>query len=389
MIPTYDGWEQLGRCLTALEETLPEPFDGEVIVVDDGSGEETQALLDDWERSGSRLNLKVMRNSSNCGFTESCNVGAAAATGDMLVFLNDDTLPQLGWLSALLRTFRDHPDAGAVGGKLLYPGRQPAGGRQRRLPRRLGGQLRARRLPVGRPSVQLSARGGLLLRGTSGHAARALRARSADSTSRYRPAYYEDTDYCFAVRDSGRTVLYQPESVVVHTEGVTSGTDLSSGVKRYQVVNQSKFAEKWERQLREQPSPPDRYDLRVWYALATRGAGAVTDNGRVKHALVCAPLLPEFDREGGSRRIFHLLELLREDGWTVSYVAENPHGDERYVRMLAADGHRRVPRLRLHARTACFGSGTSTWRSSRSGTSRRIRSGASAGSPGRPRSSWT
>jgi glycosyltransferase involved in cell wall biosynthesis len=64
----------------------------------------------------------------------------------------------------------------------------------------------------------------------------------------------------------------------------------------------------------------------------------VTDNGRVKQALVCAPLLPEFDREGGSRRIFHLLELLREAGWNISYVAENPHGEERYVKMLEQMG---------------------------------------------------
>jgi O-antigen biosynthesis protein len=64
----------------------------------------------------------------------------------------------------------------------------------------------------------------------------------------------------------------------------------------------------------------------------------VTEGGPVKQALVCAPLLPEFDREGGSRRIFHLLELLREAGWAVSYVAENPHGEERYVRMLQQMG---------------------------------------------------
>ena len=273
MIPTYDGWQQLGPCLTALEETLPEPFNGEVIVVDDGSGEETQALLDDWERSSTRLNLKVIRNSSNRGFTESCNVGAAAATGDMLVFLNDDTLPQLGWLSALLRTFRDDPDAGAVGGKLLYPdgSLQEAGdvvfndgtganfGRGDYLS---DDPLYSYLREVDYCSAALLA------------TPRELFEQIGGFDERYRPAYYEDTDYCFAVRDSGRKVLYQPESVVVHTEGMTSGTDLTSGVKKYQVVNQSKFAEKWELQLREQPSPPDRYDLRVWYALVTRGAGA-------------------------------------------------------------------------------------------------------------------
>ena len=91
-----------------LDDTLPPSFEGEVIVVDDGSGEEVQALLADSEQP-SRLNLKVIRNKSNLGFVKSCNRGAAAATGDFFVFLNDDTVPLCGWLPALLRTFRTHP----------------------------------------------------------------------------------------------------------------------------------------------------------------------------------------------------------------------------------------------------------------------------------------
>lgn len=61
----------------------------------------------------------------------------------------------------------------------------------------------------------------------------------------------------------------------------------------------------------------------------------MTTKTSIQRALVCAPLLPEFDRESGSRRIFHLIEFLREAGCAVSFVAENPvHGDERYVRLL-------------------------------------------------------
>jgi glycosyltransferase involved in cell wall biosynthesis len=61
----------------------------------------------------------------------------------------------------------------------------------------------------------------------------------------------------------------------------------------------------------------------------------MTTETPIKRALVCAPLLPEFDRESGSRRVFHLIEFLRDAGCAVSFVAENPvHGDERYVRLL-------------------------------------------------------
>jgi O-antigen biosynthesis protein len=57
----------------------------------------------------------------------------------------------------------------------------------------------------------------------------------------------------------------------VHAEGATSGTDLTHGTKKYQVINQSKFADKWQTQLDRQPDPPDRYDLRTWHVLACRG----------------------------------------------------------------------------------------------------------------------
>ena len=53
-----------------------------------------------------------------------------------------------------------------------------------------------------------------------------------------------------------------------------------------------------------------------------------------KRALVCAPRVPEFDRESGSRRVFHLVEFLRKQGWAVSFIAQNTTGTERYVRLL-------------------------------------------------------
>jgi glycosyltransferase involved in cell wall biosynthesis len=58
----------------------------------------------------------------------------------------------------------------------------------------------------------------------------------------------------------------------------------------------------------------------------------------IKRALVCAPLMPEYDRESGSRRVFHLIEFLREAGWAVSFVAENAAGGERYTQILQQRG---------------------------------------------------
>jgi glycosyltransferase involved in cell wall biosynthesis len=54
--------------------------------------------------------------------------------------------------------------------------------------------------------------------------------------------------------------------------------------------------------------------------------------------LVCALVLPEFDREAGSKRLFDLVELLLEAGCAVTFLAREPSGEQRYVRMLQQRG---------------------------------------------------
>ena len=96
---------------------------------------------------------------------------------------------------------------------------------------------------------------------------------------RYEPAYYEDTDLCFRVREAGLRVYVQPASVVVHVEGASSGTDVTTGVKRSQAVNREIFARRWEEVLARRSPPPERYDLATWWALAD-ATSAAEDSAR-------------------------------------------------------------------------------------------------------------
>lgn len=59
---------------------------------------------------------------------------------------------------------------------------------------------------------------------------------------------------------------------------------------------------------------------------------------RTRRALVCAPQMPEFDRESGSRRVFHEIEFLQEAGWAVTFIGDNLAGGERYARLLRQRG---------------------------------------------------
>lgn len=59
---------------------------------------------------------------------------------------------------------------------------------------------------------------------------------------------------------------------------------------------------------------------------------------KTRRALVCAPRMPEFDREGGSRRVFHLIEFFRRAGWAVSFMAQNAIDGDRYAQTLQQMG---------------------------------------------------
>src|SRR6185295_9859186 len=65
--------------------------------------------------------VRTLRRDHNGGFAVACNDGAAAARGELLVFLNNDTEPRPGWLDALVEHADAHAEAAAVGAKLLFP----------------------------------------------------------------------------------------------------------------------------------------------------------------------------------------------------------------------------------------------------------------------------
>lgn len=260
VIPAYNKAEMTLGCVRAVLETV-EGADVEVIVVDDGSVDDTAARIERLGREDSRVLL--VQNEQNSGFIASCNNGAAAATRESLVFLNNDTVPLPGWLPPLLQLLWSRDDVGAVGGMLLFADGtlQEAGG----VIFRDGSGAN-----VGRGCVHLDHPNFSFVREVDYCSGALLATRRRDFESlggfdtHFAPAYYEDTDYCFRLRDRGQSTLYQPRSVIVHLEGATSGTDLSGGAKRYQLINRRRFVDRWQHVLRHRPSPPGSYGESTW-----------------------------------------------------------------------------------------------------------------------------
>ncbi|MFZ7096534.1 glycosyltransferase [Luteimonas dalianensis] len=312
VIPVYNGFGHTLACLRAIAAAPPEAG-VEIVVVDDGSSDETVEALPQVE------GLRYHRRPANGGFIAACNDGAALATGDCLVFLNNDTVPQPGWLDALLRTFEQHPGTGLVGAQLLYPdGRlQESGGLVLRDGR---GESRGRFADPDHSLLRFACEVDYCS-GAALAIPRALFQSLGGFDPLYAPAYYEDTDLAFRVRAAGHRVLCQPDARVVHVEGASAGNDLSSGMKSAQLRNQPVFAGRWAQVLASHPdSPPDSLK-------------PVADGRQV---LVIDALTPTPDRDSGSLRMVNLMRLLREEGAHVVFVpADRRHAGEDTERLQA------------------------------------------------------
>ncbi len=113
IIPARDAGETIEACLRAALDQRNLPMDYEVILVDDGSVDETAQI-------GERLGVRVIRQ-ENAGPAAARNAGAAAARGEILAFTDADCQPSSEWLYHLTRPFQD---AAVVGVKGTYLTRQ-------------------------------------------------------------------------------------------------------------------------------------------------------------------------------------------------------------------------------------------------------------------------
>ncbi|MBC8162210.1 MAG: glycosyltransferase family 2 protein [Roseiflexaceae bacterium] len=116
ILVSYNSANLLPDFLAAIGATTYAPY--ELIVVDNASTDGTLAYL------AGQTQVQVIASGANLGFGRACNIGAAAAHGDLLVFLNPDVRVTPGWLDRLVASARACPDA-LICPTTLYPGEQP------------------------------------------------------------------------------------------------------------------------------------------------------------------------------------------------------------------------------------------------------------------------
>jgi len=308
IIPAFNKAEYSASCLKSLATELTNSPTYEIVLVDNGSSDNTHLLAD-------IPNIVYVKNKENLGFVGGCNSGLARAKGTYVIFLNNDAEVTHDWLPTLYKTIESDETIGLVGSKIIYPNGvlQEAGGII---------FSDANGLNYGKfdqaDSYQYNyVRDVDYCSGASIIIKRSLMNDFGGFDTLYHPAYYEDTDLSFKVRSKGLRVVYQPKSVIYHIEGGTAGTSMSSGFKKYQAINKDKFLNRWKKELQS-----SHVSEQEWYL--------GRDRSGTKLALIIEESVPTPDKDSGSVRMVAIIKSLQSLGYKVTFwpndlIATSPY----------------------------------------------------------------
>jgi glycosyltransferase involved in cell wall biosynthesis len=230
IIPTRDRLELLRRCIASVRTTTS--YDAiEITVVDNGSVEiETLAYL---RQSQAKGTLKVLRDDEPFNYSRLNNRGATFATGEILLFLNNDTeVEEPGWLSEMVSHLLQ-PGVGAVGARLWFPNDTLQHGG---VVLGLGGVAghAFTNVPRGHPGYFNRA---MLQQNCSAvtGACLAVRKNVFEELGGFDEANlgvtFNDIDFCLRLRQRGYRVVWTPYANLVHHESASRGHQRSPDEK--------------------------------------------------------------------------------------------------------------------------------------------------------------
>lgn len=323
VVPNYNGRDLLrANVPTLLAAARAYPGEAEVVVVDDGSADDSLAVLE-----AELGEARAVPHEVNQGFAAACLTGAEAARHDVVVLLNSDVSAEEGFVAPLVAPFARDADVFSVSPLILDREGRPAKVTVN-LPRVRRGELRWQ----GVDPADLLALGGLpadvplevpSLFGLGGAVAvrreRFLRLGGFDPL--YRPFYHEDVDLGLMAWRRGWKVLVEPRSRVRHQDGGTIARHyapfrIQVARKRHRLLCAWKHAEgAWRRAL---PWATLRRVLTRWLTLDARYYAALLGAWRRRAEARAAR-----EREACHARVPLLEAFVRiRSAWPPSALAE-------------------------------------------------------------------
>jgi len=220
IIPVHNQWHLTRACISSLL-CFPPALPFEIIVVDDGSSDETVVALS--QLYPAELRIRLISNQAPHSFARACNCGAREARGTLLLFMNNDIEAQAaGWCEPLVRVLQQRPEIGIVAPRLLFPNGtiQHCG---KRWSVAADGLPCSEHYRYGQPADLSDVQGGGAFLTVTG-ACILLRREQFFSFGPFDERYengWEDDDLCLAFRSQGVLAWVCPESTLIHHQGGT------------------------------------------------------------------------------------------------------------------------------------------------------------------------
>ncbi len=246
----YNHADLTRQCLTSLLAHTDRRH--QVILVDNCS---TETAARDLGREFP--DVTTVASPENGGFSQGNNAGARRATGDILLFLNNDTLIESEFLEPLLKRFEENSATGIVGPRLLNRDGsfQLSAGQLPSVPQEFRDKLIATSLDAGSKRVlrriERRYRTAKQVGWVTG-AALAIRKRVFDAVGGFDESFFmffEDKDLCARVRAAGYEVWYDPGSAIKHLRGASSNPRTAMIYRKSQGLYYAKHRSPLERLL--------------------------------------------------------------------------------------------------------------------------------------------
>jgi GT2 family glycosyltransferase len=221
VIPTWNGCKLLERFLPSVLRALDAyPGDGEILVVDDGSTDDTVEFLKEKYPS-----VKLIRFEDNRGFAPAVNRGVAGAAHETVLLLNNDVEVSEGFLEPLVRHFNNPRVFGVCARSLDWDGETfRDGGKVGTWKRgfwrvwRNYDRVESAGVPDSPgPLPTFYCTGGF----SAFHRLKWLELGGLDEM--FAPFNWEDTDICYRALKRGWSLVYEPQATVYHSPNTTIG----------------------------------------------------------------------------------------------------------------------------------------------------------------------
>lgn len=232
------------RCLDSIRKYTPEPY--EIIVVDNGSMDLTADYF------ALQTDIQFVKNSSNVGFARGCNQGLALASGEQVLFLNNDTVVTPQWLTNMLYVLYKDEDIGMVGPLTNYA----SGHQQIAVPYDDLLDLDDFAIKHCRQHAGLETEVRRLI-GFCMLVKQSVLEEVGAFDERYGLGNFEDDDLCLRVANAGYRLVIANDSFIHHVGHVTTNQLEQATLRQLLDTNRNEARRKWQADIYELLYKPD------------------------------------------------------------------------------------------------------------------------------------